>query len=153
MPDQGWGDCVVKAFAVFVALATVVGSSAAAAAECGARFKAALPDNGVPAMSIFNFGEHWELQFDTPSQQFPENVRLAIDGAAQPVFVSGGLDDLLFVVSSEEAALNLSEEFLASFGAGSELTVSGTLGGKAFQTSFALKGSAAAVKRLRGGCG
>ncbi len=139
-----------KAIATLVLL---IASTATASAECGATFKAAQPDNGVPSMSIFNFGEHWELQFDTPSQQFPENVALAIDGNTQPVFISGGLDDLLFVASSEEAALNLSEDFLASFATGNALTVSGTLGGQSFKASFTLKGSAAAVKRLRGGCG
>lgn len=77
---------------------------------------------------------------------------LAIDGVAQPVFISGGLDDMLFVASSEQAALNLSEQFLAIFGTGSELTVSGTLGSKPFSTTFSLKGSAAAVKRLQNRC-
>jgi opacity protein-like surface antigen len=138
---------------ILATLAVLIAATAsAAAADCVAKFKASAPDNGVPSMSLFNFGEHWELQFDTPSQQFPETVTLAIDGAPQQVFISGGLDDLLFVASSEEAALNLSEDFLAGFAAGSELTASGKLGGKAFTTTFALKGSAAAVKRLKGGC-
>ncbi len=133
-------------------LAVLIVSTATATADCVARFEAAAPGSVIPAMSLFNFGEHWELQFDTPSQQFPETVTLAIDGARQQAFMSGGLDDLLFVASSEEAALNLSAEFLASFAAGSELTVTGTLGGKAFTTTFALQGSAAAVKRLKDGC-
>lgn len=135
------------------AAAVLIASTAMANADCGATFKAVAPDNGVASMSIFNFGEHWELQFDTPSAEFPDNVALTIDGDTQKVFISGGLDDMLFVASSAEAALNLSEDFLASFGNGSELTVTGTLGGKAFNSSFALQGSAAAVKRLKGGCG
>jgi hypothetical protein len=135
-----------------VAIAIALPAAPAAAEECAASFKPASTTGAMTAMTIYNFGEHWELQIDTPKQGALADVVVSIDGAAQPVFISGGLDDLLFVISTEESALQLSKAFRDAFAKGSKLTIAARDGGKPEMAAFPLKGSGAAVKRLDHGC-
>ena len=137
------------------ALATVLvilGTAVPAAAECVARFKPSETSGAMAGMVLYRFDSHWELQVDTPAQGSLNEMALAIDGVRQPVTFSGGLDDLLFVVSSEESALQLSDEFLAAFARGKTITFTARTETTVERAVYVLNGSGAAVKRLARGC-
>ena len=120
--------------------------------ECKATFALVKGTGQFTTLNLFNFGQHYELQADTPAQMPLETIALAIDGAPVTIHPSMGLDDLLVGFSTKPGELQVSEELLALLSAGSTVTVTADAGGVAARSEFSLKGSAAAIRRVKAGC-
>ena len=120
--------------------------------DCRASFALVEGTGQFTALTLFNFGQHFELQADTPAQGPLDKIELAIDGEPVTIHPSMGLDDLLVGFSTDPAELQVSDALLARLSAGSRVTVSADAGGVAARSDFSLKGSAAAIRRVKGGC-
>ena len=133
-------------------LLTMSAASFAQEGECKATFALVKGTGQFTALNLFNFGQHYELQADTPAQMPLEKIALAIDGEPVAIHSSMGLDDMLVGFSTDPAELQVSDELLARLSAGSTVTVTAETGGFAASGEFSLKGSAAAIRRVKGGC-
>ena len=120
--------------------------------ECQAEFALTKGTGYFTSLKLFNFGQHFELQADTPSQAPAEQFVAEIDGAPLDVHVSFGLDDLLVVVASDPGGVEASPELLDQLSKGSSFALSANSGGKAQRSEFSLAGSAASIRRLKAGC-
>lgn len=120
--------------------------------DCRASFALVNGTGQFTALTLYNFGQHYELQADTPAQAPLEQIEMAIDGEAVTVYPQMGLDDLLVVFTTDPVELQVSDEMLARLSAGSNVTVTANAGGVAAKSEFSLKGSAAAIRRLQSGC-
>jgi hypothetical protein len=146
-------DQIVKRLACAVLLILSLPATAfAQEAECKASFALVKGTGQFTALTLFNFGQHFELQADTPAQQPLDKIILAIDGEPVTVHPSMGLDDMLVGFSTDPAELQVSDEVLDRLSAGSNVTVTADTGGVAARSEFSLKGSAAAIRRVKGGC-
>jgi hypothetical protein len=133
-------------------LAIALSVTPAFAKECSAVFVPTETTGLVTRMSLFNFGDHWELQFDTPSQLPLLDIKMGLDGVEKKIFISGGLDDLLFNVSSTGKSLDVSKQLLRAIAKSKELTIQGRSLGKPENALFNLENIAEEVKRLTAGC-
>jgi hypothetical protein len=133
-------------------LVSVPAAGLAQESECKASFALVKGTGQFTALNLFNFGQHYELQADTPAQMPLEKISLAIDGEPVDIHPSMGLDDMLVGFSTDPAELQVSDELLARLSAGSTVTVTADAGGAAARGEFSLKGSAAAIRRVKGGC-
>ena len=123
------------------------------AKECSVAFKPATTTGLVARMTLYKFSDHYELQFLTPAQLPLLDMTAEIDGVKQAVYLAGGLDDELFMITDDENGIGVSQKMLDALAKGKELDVKGRNGdGKPESAVFALKGFGAAVKRLKG-CG
>lgn len=127
-------------------------ASAARAEECQAAFPLESGTGYFTGLKLFNFGQHFELQADTPSQAPADQFVAEIDGAPVKVEVSFGLDDLLVVVASDPGGIQASPELLDQLAKGSSFSLSANSEGKAQRSEFSLAGSAASIRRLKAGC-
>ena len=124
------------------------------AKECSAVFKPKITSGLVTRMTLHKFADHYELQFLTPSQLPLLDITAAIDGAAQKVFLAGGLDDELFTITDEENGIAVSRKTLDALAKGKELEVKGRgSDDKAESAVFALKDFGAKLKKMPKGCG
>lgn len=143
----------MKRFALMMLLSLSLPASAfAQAGDCKASFALVEGTGQFTALTLFNFGQHFELQADTPAQGPLDQIALAIDGEAAEVYPQMGLDDLLVGFSTDQGELQVSDELLARLSAGSQVTVTANAGGVAARSAFSLKGSATAIRRLQSGC-
>lgn len=120
--------------------------------SCKASFALIKGTGQFTALTLLNFGQHLELQADTPAQAPLDQIELAIDGEPAEVYPQMGLDDLLVGFSTDQGELQVSDALLARMSAGSTVTVTAIAGGLAAKSEFSLKGSAAAIRRLQTGC-
>jgi hypothetical protein len=124
------------------------------AKECKAVFEPTATSGLVTRMTLYKFTDHYELQFLTPSQLPLLDMIAEIDGAAQKVFLAGGLDDELFMITDEENGIAVSSKTLDALAKGKELEVKGRgSDGKAESAVFALKDFGAKLKKMPRGCG
>jgi hypothetical protein len=77
---------------------------------------------------------------------------MGLDGVEKKIFISGGLDDLLFNVSSTGKSLDVSKQLLRAIAKSKELTIQGRSLGKPENALFNLENIAEEVKRLTAGC-
>ena len=136
----------------FALLLFAAGPAFAQTDDCKASFALTKGTGQFTALTLFNFGQHFELQADTPAQGPLDQIALAIDAEAAEVYPQMGLDDLLVVFSTDPGELQVSDELLARLSAGSNVTVTADAGGVAARSEFSLKDSAAAIRRLQSGC-
>ena len=139
------------AFVLLLSL-SLPASAFAQADDCKASFALVEGTGQFTALTLFNFGQHFELQAVTPAQGPLDQIALAIDGEAAKVYPQMGLDDMLVGFSTDPAELQVSDELLARLSAGSNVTVTANAGGVAARSAFSLKGSATSIRRLQSGC-
>ena len=139
---------------VFIIIALLFSTATGAfAKECKAVFKPSATTGLVTRMTLYKFVDHFELQFLTPTQLPLLDMTAAIDGVAQKVFLAGGLDDELFVVTDEESGVGVSKKTLEALAKGKELVIEGRGSDeKAESAAFALKGFGAKLKKMPKGC-
>jgi hypothetical protein len=119
-----------RLFAPAMAIVAMALVSPSLAEECQA-FAPPTQSNGILAeLAFYDFGEHMELQVNTPTQPSGLAFEVQIDGEDRPdIVLMPGLDDVLlsFTPISGEMAIDLS--FLSTIVAGTTLQITGYRGG------------------------
>ncbi len=138
---------------ILAGLAVLAGVSASFAQdECKAQSPLENGARDFTGLTLFRFDGHYELQADTPRQGAMDGFAASIDGSPVDLHFSPGLDDLVVVISTHPADLDISPAMLDQLARGSRFELSANAEGRAAQGRFSLKGSAAAVRRLRTNC-
>jgi hypothetical protein len=105
------------------------------------------------ALTLYNFGGHMELQAETPKQEYLQDFTLAIDGKPAAVFPSPGLDDLLVVLSTAEADLEVSDVLLSALTEGRQAVLTATTGtGQKTTAKYRLDSGASKISTVKAGC-
>ena len=143
----------ILALAGVAALVTFSGASFAQEDECKMSFPLLTSTGEITALTLFNFGEHLELQAETPEQQPLQNVTLSIDGKPADIYPSAGLDDTLVGFSTDEQELEVSDALLLVLTEGKEAKVTAsTLEGKPVDAKFKLTSFVVTVSYVKAGC-
>ena len=135
---------------VFIIIALLFSTATGAfAKECKAVFKPTATTGLVTRMTLYKFADHYELQFLTPAQLPLMDMTVEIDGTVQKVFLAGGLDDELFIVTDEENGVGVSKKTLEVLAKGKKLEVKGRgSDNKAESAAFALEDFGAKLMKL-----
>ena len=146
------GRAVLKLVLVAIAI-LFVAVTGANARECAAAFKPQATTGLITNMTLYRFVDHFELQFSTPSHLPLLDMTLEIDNTKMPMFLFGGLDDELFVVTDDENSMGISEKTLNAMAKGKTLEIRGRSGNDQNESAvFELKGFGAAVKKIGKEC-
>jgi hypothetical protein len=143
---------MIKTIGIFQAFLFMALPAAAQEGDCRVSFARVSGAGQFTALTLYNFGQHMELQADIPGQESMQDFALLVDGAATQTFPQLGLDDLLVGFPTDASELKVDDALLGQLAKGREATVAANLNGKSIQTKFSLKGSASAIKRVKGGC-
>ena len=134
-------------------LVTVTGAARTQEDECKISFPLQTSTGEITALTLFNFGQHLELQAETPGQQPLQDLTLSIDGKPADIFPSPGLDDMLVGFSTDEQQLEVSDVLLSALSEGKEARVqASTLDGKPANATFKLTSSVVTVSDVKAGC-
>lgn len=110
-----------------LALALLGASTVASVAEeCSISIKPDRDRGVLSNMTFYNFGQHFELQIETPSQPEGVEFRVALDGQETPdVAIYPGMDDLALSLAPYNGDIAIDLAFVTGVLKGSELTVVG----------------------------
>lgn len=101
-------------------------SLASVAEECSISINPDRNRGVLGNMTFYNFGQHFELQIETPSQPEGVEFRVALDGEETPdVLVYPGMDDLVLSLAPHNGDIAIDLAFVTGVLKGSELTVIG----------------------------
>lgn len=141
-----------KNLALFLAVLFMAIPASAQEGDCKAAFARISGADQFAALTLYNFGQHMELQADIPGQEPMQDFALLIDGEPTQTFPQPGLDDLLVGFPTDAGELKIGDALLGQLAKGREAIVSANLNGKGIETRFSLKGSASAIKRVKAAC-
>jgi hypothetical protein len=148
----GKGNAMLKIISIAISI-FLLGLTGALAKDCSAVFKPLSTTGLVTRMTLYRFTDHYELQFLTPSQLPLLDMTTALDGTKQPVFLSGGLDDDLFMVTDDENGVAISQKTLDAWAKGRTLEIKGhDANDKAESAVFALNGLGMALAKMPKRC-
>lgn len=141
-----------RTIAVFCTFLFMAAPVAAQDGDCKIAFERVSGASQFSALTLYNFGQHMELQADIPGQESMEDFALLIDGEPTPTFPQLGLDDMLVGFPTDSSELRIDDGLLGQLAKGREAAVTAKFEGKSIKSVFSLKGSAAALKRVKSGC-
>ena len=131
----------------------LLGLTGAFAKDCSAVFRPLSTTGLITRMTLYRFTDHYELQFLTPSQLPLLDMTAALDGASQAVFLSGGLDDDLFMITDDENGVAISQKTLDAWAKGRTLEIKGRDAAAKTETAvFSLKGLGMALTKMPKTC-
>lgn len=112
----------------FAAVSLVV--APALAQECQAVVPPTQSNDILAELAFYDFGEHMELQVNTPTQPPGLNFEVQIDGEDRPdILLIPGLDDILLSFTPANGDLAIDLAFLSTIVDGTTLQITGYRGG------------------------
>jgi len=112
----------------FAAVSLVV--APALAQECQAVVPPTQSNDILAELAFYDFGEHMELQVNTPTQPSGLNFEVQIDGEDRPdILLIPGLDDILLSVTPANGDLAIDLAFLSTIVDDKNLQITGYRGG------------------------
>ncbi len=104
-------------------------------------------------LSLHRFGDRWELQVETPSQDMTMDGVFLLDDEIYPnVLVLPGLDDALVSITDEPDSLGLSAGFFDALVSSRTAAVTGTAGGIPHRADYALGDIVSATTEMALSC-
>ena len=120
----------VPTLSVIAFAAVSLVAAPALAQECQALVQPVQSNDILAELAFYDFGEHMELQVNTPTQPSGLNFEVQIDGEDLPdILLIPGLDDFLLSVTPANGDLAIDLAVLSTIVDGKNLQITGYRGG------------------------
>ncbi len=116
----------VPTLSVIAFAAASLVAAPALARECQAVVPPTQSNDILAELAFYDFGEHMELQVNTPTQPSGLNFEVQIDGEDRPdILLTPGLDDILLSFTPANGDLAIDLAFLSTIVDGKNLQITG----------------------------